>query len=70
MVADAVVPAGLSEAVLSERIQECEMELEKLYRQRAGQLVEDSDGIGWCVMCGREQVNCFDGYDTCRGCSS
>ena len=39
-----------------------------LYRDRAGRLIEDRDGWGWCVACGRTPVNCAEGYDTCWEC--
>jgi len=62
----------MTEQQLTETIADAERLLADLYRQRRGRAITDAAGqiiAGWCVICGRAQVDCHAGFDTCHDCT-
>lgn len=64
--------AEMNEPQITERINALADELADLYARRAGMLKDTrvpGRETGWCASCGRNEVACWDGEDTCSECA-
>lgn len=51
---------------MNDKINELERALKELYQERRGQII---NGIGYCCVCGKVEVDYHNGWDTCPECA-